>query len=239
MGKMKVVSIVSITAGLVLAGISVARAQTPSSQAFLDVNIGVQGPSQTLETNAVFPLFGETASVAAAQTIGVAPILDARVGYRVLPRFAVALDVSGRKDESEAQAVASVPSPILFGSPTIVNLTTSGLTRREIGYHIQILWFLPLSDQLELSVFGGPSFIRLQQAVTAATVAGQTVSVSSTNETGTATGVNGGVDVTYLISTRIGVGAFVRYTGASIDLPSTSGVKVGGVQSGGGLRLRF
>lgn len=234
----KIACIVSATA-LVLAGSSGAWAQTPTGKVFLDVNVGAQAPSQTLETNATLPLFGETASVAAVQTIGSASIIDVRIGYRVTPPFAVAFAVSGRKDQSDARAVASVPSPILFGSPTILNLTTSGLNRREIGYHIEFVWFLPLSDKLELSVFGGPSFIHLQQAVTAAAVTGQTVSVSSTNETGTAAGANGGVDVTYLLSDRYGVGAFVRYAGGSLDFPSTSGVRVGGVQTGGGLRVRF
>ena len=43
----------------------------------------------------------------------------------------------------------------------------------------------------------------------------------------------------------IGVGAFVRYAGATVDLPPASGVtrdeelKAGGGQAGIGLRLRF
>jgi hypothetical protein len=36
-----------------------------------------------------------------------------------------------------------------------------------------------------------------------------------------------------------GAGLFLRYAGASVDLPSANNVKVGGVQLGGGLRLRF
>lgn len=235
----KIASIVSVTAGLVLVGASGARAQAPTRKAFLDVNVGVQAPSQTLETNTTLSLFGETASVAAAQQIAVAPILDARVGYRVAPSFAVAVAVSGRKDESDAVAIASVPSPILFGSPTITNLTATSLTRRELGYHFQVIWFLPSWNKIAFSVYAGPSLIHLQQAVASATVSGQSLQVSSTNETTNALGGNGGIDATYLVSDRFGVGAFARYAGGSANLTSTHGVRVGGFQGGGGIRVRF
>ena len=234
-------SIVLAVAAFALAGHRDAGAQTSpgSTMLFLDVNVGFQAPSQTLGTNATFPLFGETAVVSAVQNVPVAPVIDARIGYRATPRFSVAVAVSGRKDESDGQALAAIPSPIFVASPTIVNLTSSGLKRREIGYHIHLVWLVPVWDKVEVSVYGGPSFIHLQQTVMSGTLTGQTISVSSQNETGTAKGGNGGVDVTYLVSNRYGVGFFARYAGGSLDLPSASGVRVGGFQSGGGLRLRF
>jgi hypothetical protein len=235
----KIARIVSVTAGVVLAGVSGARAQTPGWDVFVDVNVGVQAPSQTLETNGAFSLFGETATIAAAQEIGVAPIVDARVGLRVLPRFALAIAVSGRKDESDGLAVASIPSPISFGSPTITTLSAPGLKRREIGYHFQLVWFLPSWRKIDVSVYAGPSLIHLQQAVVAAGVSGQSLALSSTNETANALGGNGGIDATYPLSDLFGVGAFARYAGATTNLPSAHGVRVGGFQGGGGIRLRF
>jgi hypothetical protein len=206
---------------------------------FLDVNVGVQAPSQTLETDAQFSLFGETATIAALQQIAVAPVVDARIGYRVLPRFAVAVAVSGRKDESDGLAVASLPSPIAFSSPTITTLPAPGLNRRELGYHFQLVWFLPSWRKIEFSVYAGPSLIHLQQAVTATILSGQNVSVGSTNETVNALGANGGLDAAYPVSDRFGVGVFARYAGGTTNLPSVPGVRVGGFQSGGGVRLRF
>jgi hypothetical protein len=47
------------------------------------------------------------------------------------------------------------------------------------------------------------------------------------------------VDGNYLITPTFGLGVYLRYAGASVDLPSQSGVKVGGFQAGGGLRIRF
>lgn len=235
----KTTRIVWVAAGVMLAGASGARAQAPGSRMFVDINVGVQAPSQTLETNASFSLFGETASVLSTQTIGVGPVLDGRIGYRATPRFGLALAVSGRKDESDAQAVATIPSPIIIGSPTVITLTASGLTRREIGYHIQLVWFLRTRQKMEFSVYGGPSVIHVRQATPVVTPAGQSVSVGSTNEAATAFGGNGGIDATYMASDHFGVGFFARYAGASADLPSASGVIVGGFQGGGGIRIHF
>ena len=74
-----------------------------------------------------------------------------------------------------------------------------------------------------------------QVAVDSAAQASTTVA----NETGTAKGVHVGGDLARAFSDRFGVGVFVRYVAASVDLPSAAGVKVGGVQAGGGLRIRF
>jgi hypothetical protein len=102
----------------------------------------------------------------------------------------------------------------------------------------------------------GPSFFTVRQEV--ATVRAPqdirdvapftSVSISSVTVTDvkdSPVGVNVGVDGTYLVTPMIGVGAFVRYSGASLDLPVEAGVtrsgdlKAGGTQAGIGLRLRF
>ncbi len=85
----------------------------------------------------------------------------------------------------------------------------------------------------------GPSFFTVQQAVATVqapqdltdvppytTVTINTVSVTDVKES--PVGVNVGIDGTYLIHTiagvGIGVGGFVRYSGASLDLPTPLGV---------------
>jgi hypothetical protein len=227
-----------ITASLLLAGASATRAQEAGG-VFLDVNIGIQAPSQTLQTNTQFQLYGETASVLSTQTVGLAPVVDGRLGYHVSDRFGVAFAVSGTRDTADAQGVANVPSPILFGSPTVTTLTASGLQRREIGYHFQFVWYLRKRGGLELSLYGGPSLIHLRQDVPTATASGQNLSVSSATETANAFGGNGGLDGTYMMSPSFGVGFFARYAGGSADIPSATGVRVGGFQGGGGLRVHF
>ena len=217
-----------------------ARAQTPAAgRAFIDVNAGVAVESGAIETSRSFSLFGETGAVATRVTPPSGALVDARIGTRVGRRIGFAVAVSGGRSEAEGRATASVPSPIRFASPSIVALDAPGLKRREIGYHVQALWFMPVGQHLSVAVFGGPSVIRLQQAIAGIAVDSSTPVITATNESGTALGANGGLDVAYWLHARYGVGFFARYAAGSVNLPSASSVKVGGFQGGGGLRLRF
>jgi hypothetical protein len=232
---------VLIMVGLVLNS-SEARAQAaPDVRAFFDIDGGVQVLSPTLDAGSSFLQFGETGTVRTIQTGGVGLVVDARVGHRIGRRLAFAVAVSGLRKESAGQGQVSLPSPIVVASPTVVTIDVPGLTRREIGYHPQIVWFVPWTkSRFAVSVFAGPSFVRLQQNVIAATLSGpQTVTTSTVNESGMAFGGNAGADATRLLSNRWGVGLLARYVLATVDLPSASGVKVGGLQIEAGLRFKF
>ena len=68
-------------------------------------------------------------------------------------------------------------------------------------------------------------------------------SATSSEQTRSQLGYNAGADVAYYFSDAIGIGFVARFRRASIDFGSadgsTVGVDVGGLQTGGGLRLRF
>ena len=87
----------------------------------------------------------------------------------------------------------------------------------------------------------GPSIFSVKQDVIAVTIPTGTKaanpSVSSESKTGV--GANFQLDGNYLLTRRYGVGAFIRYAGAKVDLPTVSDLKVGGFHIGGGLRVRF
>jgi hypothetical protein len=241
----KTTTTVMLIAGFVLVGARMATAQGTApaepTKAFVDVNIGVQTPSRTLETSTSFPLYNENAVVNSAQTISSGAIFDARGGYRLGSRFGVAVAVSVLNRSSAGSLTASIPDPYVFNNPKIVTATGTGLTHNEIGTHVQLVWFVPVTEQFEVNIYAGPSFIYLTQDIMTASVpAGtQDVTVATQQETGTAIGGNVGVDGNYLFNRRYGVGIFVRYAGGSVDLPSASGAQVGGFQVGGGLRVRF
>ena len=167
--------------------------------------------------------------------------IDARLGHRIGSRLAVAIAVSGSRKSPTGTGAVSLPSPIVVASPTVVTVEVPGLTRREIGYHPQIVWSTPWTGKkFNISLFAGPSFVRLQQNLIAATIdANQNVTTSTTNESGMAFGGHAGVDATRPMSDRWGVGFFARYVLGAVDLPSASGVKVGGLQIGAGLRFKF
>ena len=232
----------AIAAVAVLSAVPAAAQTTASGgPVFLDVNVGLAGRPASMATSSSFSLFGETGSTATTVQPGNSGMLDVRIGARAGDRFGAALAVAGGRGDSAARATASVPSPIRFASPSIVTLDAPGLKRREIGFHLQALWFLPVGDKLTLSLFGGPSVIRLQQGVPAVSVgnATQAASITITNESGTAVGGNVGIDLSSLLSSRIGAGVFVRYVAGRVDLPSVADAQAGGFQGGAGLRIRF
>ena len=223
---------------------SPAHAQTAKAAeepaVFLDVNVGLEGRPGSLATGSTFALFGETGSAATRMQPGNSGMLDLRVGVRALDRFGVAIAVSGSQTNAVGEATASIPSPVRFASPTIVTLETPGLKRRELSGHLQAVWFLPVSDKVNVSLFGGPSLVRLQQAIPSVSIASaQTASVVAANESGVGLAANVGFDMSAPVGGHFGVGLVVRYVTGHVDLPSMAGVDVGGLQGGVGIRLNF
>jgi hypothetical protein len=111
---------------------------------------------------------------------------------------------------------------------------------------------IPVSDKVEFGVSAGPSFWTVKQdfvsgvEITEGPPPFNTVDINSVtlvDESENAVGFNIGVDATYLVTRRLGAGAFIRFAGASVDMPTAGGGTVtldaGGFQVGGGLRVRF
>ena len=233
---------INLLAALCLAGASAASAQTPSgNSAFINVNGGVQAQSRTVSGSSQFPLFGETATVTTSQSIHSAPIFDISGGYKWLRGFGVSFGVSTFSKKSDATLVASILDPFFFDRPAPKNATASGLSHTEVGTHLSVMWFIPVTNRIDVAVFGGPSFIRVKHDVGTGSVAAgtQNLVATSTSQTGSAKGGNVGVSGMMLLSGHFGVDAFLRYAGGSLDLPGVTGLKVGGVQVGGGIHARF
>lgn len=219
-----------------------AAAQTTASADrpfFVDISAGIGGKPSALTAATTFTIFGEDGSAVTQVAPGVSALADLRVGYHVTPRVAIAAAFSGSQSSVAAAATASVPNPIRFSSPTIVSLTAPDATRRELGVHLQVAFALPLTDSVVVTVAGGPSIVHLQQGLPSVAISGTTPTVVPVNESGNGVGGNVGADLSTFFSERYGLGVFVRYVAANVDLPGASGVKAGGVQAGVGLRLRF
>jgi hypothetical protein len=240
----KPMSIAAAIAALVLitgASPAMAQAAPGSSAFFVDVNVGGQAPSRTLQTSTTFPLYNENAVVNAAQNIGAGPIFDISGGYKLTPSFGVAIGFTTFGRTGDGNLIASIPNPIVFGQPQVVTVSGSNLKRHEFATHLMAVFFIPIDDKFDATIFGGPSFIHTTQDVLSADVdpVTQVASVATVKQSGTATGGNIGVTGNYMFNRRYGAGIFLRYAGGSVDLPSASGAAVGGFQYGVGLRVRF
>ena len=241
----KMTSVLVMMAGLATMVASEAQAQTkpaPASAGFVNITGGAQPQRRDLGKTDTFTLYDEKATLSSTQPIANGVFFDVSGGYRVWHGLAVGLGYSSFSTTSTATVVATIPNPLFFDQLKTVNSTATSLEHTERGIHLQAVWFVPVTDKIDVALSAGPSFIQVKQhLVSSVTVpAGtQNVNVVIGSEEGNAKGVNVGFDGTYLITRNVGVGLMIRYAGGSLDLPSAPGLSVGGFQAGLGARLRF
>jgi hypothetical protein len=240
----KTMTIVGLCAGLGLSAVpALAQAPAPATEKFfVNVNFGGQFSDASLDAAIAIPVYEETATLTSTTATSGGALFDASAGYRIWGDFFVALAVTWFGDTEVANYTTTVPHPTFFDRPAVATGRIEDLKRKEIGFHPQIVWAYPLTDRMDLALSAGPSFVRLtQDVVQVLTIppGTQIGLVSVANEKGTAKGGHIGADVTYTFTQRYGGAAFLRYVGASVDLPSVPSVDTGGLQVGGGIRIRL
>jgi hypothetical protein len=239
-------TIIVMTAVLALASPSLAHAQAPAPPTeragFANISVGGQFQSHTFTTNNTINVFGENGVVTANQAVGSGFVFDATGGYRVWQKVIVAVGISTFTGKGDAAALASIPDRLRFGSFTNVPVDASDLKQSDVALNFQAMWTLSLTDQFDLAIFGGPSIIRVKQDFPSVAVNATTGAVTTTVETQSKTtgkAGSGGVDLSYKLADRYGVGVFVRYLGGKVDLPAAPKLTIGGVQAGVGIRYHF
>jgi len=234
-----------IMAGVFAAVASDARAQTtppPATLGFVNVNFGAQPGTRDIGRTDTFPLYGEEGTLTTDQENGSGATFDISGGYRFRPNLAGAIGFSNFQNHTDSGVVVTVPHPLVFNSPVTINTSVADLSHSERGIHLSAVWFYPITNQIDLAFSAGPSFIHVkQELVSSFTVppGTQDANFNVETESGTAFGVNLGIDGTYLITRNFGAGVFIRYAGGQEDLPSAEDMRVGGFQAGVGGRLRF
>lgn len=193
----------------------------------------------------------EAAGFSAVHTPAESTGFDAGAGVRVAGNLALGLAVSYASGEGEAAVSARAPNPFFFGRDREFSGAAAGLTRQEIGVHVQVLYLAPVTESFTVTLFGGPTMINLQQDLVADVRFRQAYPFEEASyeaamaggASGTGIGFNAGLDLAYYFSDVAGVGMLARYSRATVDLASagggTVGVPAGGVQVGGGLRIKF
>ena len=231
-------NMIVLVSGLALAGSAGASAQTADPTVYVDLNIAGQTQSTTLNTSSTFSLFGESGATSSSSTVGKGLLFDGGAGYFVRKNLAVGLMVTVFTRSPSGIASVTIPDRVAFNSFTTLSAEPK-LTQTELGGHLKVAYLLPVSGKMDVVVAVGPSFIRLERDIASATVVNGTPQITVDTERGNAWGAHGSLDLTYRFTPLLGGGVFVRYIAAQADLPSASGIKVGGFQGGLGLRVRF
>jgi hypothetical protein len=240
----KTTTIIAMTAGMMLGAALSTDAQTAQNENpyHFSVSAGGQFTSHEFSPVSTFTLFNETGTVTANQTVGGGFVFDVSGGYRIWRNVSVAVGVSTFNGNGEAAAIAAIPDPTFIGRPTLKSFEASDfgdLSQSHVAVNFQVMWTRALTQTVDLAVFGGPSIIRVSQQL--ASVTPDTNALPTTIDDSEVTGKAGtvGVDLSYRINPRYSAGAFVRYLGGQVDLPSAADLTVGGVQVAAGIRVRF
>lgn len=239
-------NVCGILAGLALFAVPSVHAQAPvpsTSKFFVSVDAGAQIASRTLDMSASQTVYDETATVNASLPIGKGFVPGFGAGYRVFDDVFVGITVTFFNNTGSASTSAEIPDPLFFNRPKTVTGTVGDLKHREVAVLPQLIYTRAVTDKIDFVGGVGPAFISVKQdTISSFSVPSGTQSVTfgQSEESKTATGVNGQIGLNYNINEKVAVGAFARYAGAKIELASAAKkLNVGGMQAGVGLRYSF
>jgi opacity protein-like surface antigen len=259
--RMRTCVTVLVSALLVLAAAE-ARAQQwwPDWKPFdsklrVAVNFGFQVGDNDLERLSTFELYDETAEVLTIQDAGGGPFFDIGASYPipdVHPNFGVGMAYSFLSSSGDARISGSLPHPESADSPRLFTAEASDLSHSQHAFHFQAVWYVPFTDKVDFTIFGGPSIFNVKQDLVRGvqftdvppdfnTVTIDSVDVVSLSKT--AFGLNLGADMIYALTDNIGAGVMLRYTYAGVDFDLSEGqtaeLNAGGFQFAGGIRMKF
>lgn len=230
------------------------RAQ--SERAWVDVNVGVASAAEKdygVVVNQT--VFQEQARFAADYKFPTGANVDFGGGFLFTKAFGAGVSVSGTAHKGPATVSATIPHPRFFNAAATGTAETDDLEKTEGAIHLQAVFAVPTSDRVRLRLFGGPSYFQVKQDTiddvrylqnAQLLSSGNVVTVIDapfSKAEASAWGFHVGADVSVFFTRVVGIGAFGRFSRATVDLSDLGGqdvsVKAGGVQAGVGLRLKF
>jgi hypothetical protein len=228
---------------------SLVQAQGPN------VRVSVNGLSQTT-TRTLSQSFSLTKNLEKAPietTIDVTstPLFDVGLSVRLVNHVAAGVAYTSASRTVVGTVDAQIPHPFYFNAPRPISGSLSGLTRNEMALHVAVIYYIPVTEWLDVGVFGGPSRFSLKQDLVTDVLYDDTYpfdtaafrSATTTEVSKTAMGYNAGADISFRLTKAIGVGGLIRFSSASTTLSAAPGnevsSEVGGLQAGGGVRLTF
>jgi len=212
---------------------------------------GYQPSTTDFDDSFTFDLNRETGTTRTSYPIDAGVFFDVALSERIWRGLAIGLAYSRFEVKGNVSATSSLPHPFFLNQNREVSGEADGMTRTESGVHLSAQYQIPIGSRFYVTVMGGPSFISVNQSVVidvnyteeypydTATFA----SVDSSRKSGDEIGFNAGLDVRWMFTRNLGIGALGRVTKATIDLKDTGdrtiSVDAGGTQFGAGIRVAF
>jgi len=221
-----------------------AHAQVWTDRGFANVTLGGQAPSHTLSAETTPEIYGEPASIRSTQDVGGGFLFEVAGGYKVWRNLAVGIGVSRVGSKGDLSIAAAIPDQLETDTLRNVTATVPDAKHGQTAINLTGTWMMPYTDKIDFGFHFGPTIFRVSQDLPSGfTIQEPTPTITSAaleKTTKTTVGIHFGVDATYLVTPRYGVGALVRYTWGSVDLGGADdSLTVGGLHLGVGLRVRF
>lgn len=237
---------------LVIAAAGDAAAQSTAwgDNGYVSLNGIYQTTATTFTASSTMTTNRESGTVRTTNQMKSWPVYDITAGGRLKGNLGIGYGLSYVRRTETADVSADVPHPFYFGQFRPVS-GQAGLLHEDLAMHLSVMWLVPVSDAFQVAVFGGPSyFITHRDMVKDVQYTdaypfdqAQFTGVTTAREDGSHVGYNAGVDLSYFFSNHAGIGGFVRYSHAKLDIPTPGGTSVsaeaGGLQPGVGFRVRF
>ena len=247
----RIVSLVGLFIGLYASPIC-AQSANVWDRVSIHMNGGVQTGSDTVQRTFSFRAYGEDATFREDHETRSGSIFDFGAAAQGWKQLHIGASYSQMTEDDSTTLSGIVPHPLSLNVSRTIEQQLLSLQHEQRAVHLHAAWVVPINDRLDVAIAGGPSVFNLTQG----TIAGLAVSEVS-GAPWTAVRIDGvtegsfkkngfglhvAVDVTYMIADQLGLGGLFRYAQGGIEVPSSGRSRtltVGGVQIGGGLRVRF
>ncbi len=220
----------------------------------ISANIGQQASTTTVSQEQSFDRYFEQGSFTFEHEIPQSLIFDFGAMVRVWRGLYAGGALSIFDQTGAGTVTARVPHPLQFNKPRTTAGEIADANRREFGQHITVGWAIPASGGLDFILSGGPSFFNTQQLFVTRLNFSLQDEVFPFEELAfpradteiqreNVIGYNAGVDMTWRLNKRIGLGLLVRYSAGKKEFIPTGALPVevtaGGLHAGGGVRVLF
>jgi hypothetical protein len=182
-------------------------------------------------------------------------LFDAGGGVRLTAILGVGVTASWAQRSSSGSFEVELPNPLVANSPLELAGPIAGLSRNEIGVHIQAHYARGLGKNVRVTLSAGPSIFYTRQELVRSidvdilpgfrSLRFDQADIAEHEQT--SWGFNVGADITWAFARHFGIGTVTRYSRASINWKprSDNGIireietHAGGLHIGGGVRLLF
>ena len=233
------------------AGTTPAAAQSYSQRRIeISGNVGAQTGASKFTQSHSFTFNSETETLTVDHDVKTALGFNVGGAVRLVPQLWVGVQYAMAEMKPSASITAVIPHPLVFNASRTVDGSSDNVVHNEQNVHVDLMYALPI-HAMDVRVMGGPTFFNLKQDL----VSGVNINESYPFDTATfasatakrlsesAVGFNAGVDISRALSPHFGIGGLIRYSRGDVkfDDPDIGQqtVKAGGLEVGGGVRLRF